>query len=577
MSTSNLHSRGASIVAPPPLNEAVVSPTVNTTRERTPAPPNSSRQWVEVAMRCMQNRKILPQRVMQMLADTAQKLLEEDPSSSSGQPVGATTSAAARSHPLAESEGGEFSSVENASTSAEDALPATPRRWLAARFLLLGSSIGLKRGTTSSLRAAVRLAEEAVAAHRCPLTTIHLAWTCYELGCQVQDSGGRSTLERMARDLVVGVSEAITWGGATVPTEAVLHTKLAWLMALLGETPRAMMLLQLLVKQSRADVDALVLLSVLHSTSGEYDRALAVAYHLEQLHPQYVVGGLVLALMRHVANDISTKQNESMEELLAVMVARVQAVMQYTLEPTGVSGGSALAPDIVTTVVSDGGWSSRAQGAGRVAGHWALLAYVALEAGCDSIAELAVDAGLEYIGGAREEHRQAFADLVCCSARLKIDRVEKLEEVLQRRSSVAGIEGAVAELHEIEDERLGKERRALLDSNEILSLQTMLGKALEVSTAHAEAYLLLGRLYLLEALKAGQPQHMCVTRLVEAAQNFQTAIRCNPTLTDAYEGMGRVCEAQGTVEVGLSFHSSAAELAYRKPVIPFERFLYLLR
>ncbi|ORC87447.1 mediator of RNA polymerase II transcription subunit 24 [Trypanosoma theileri] len=549
------------------------------------APPVSARQWVEVTMMCLQNKTVPLRRLLTMLEDTAQALLDED---ASKREKAESRAAAAMSVPgvsvLPGDDGVslEFSTPETTSLGQPAAVDVTPRRWLATRFLLLGSQLGLNRGSPSSLRNAVRLAELAVDTHYCATTTTHLAWACYCLGRHMQDSGKNSRLEKMSRDLTLETSEVILKRSMSLPTDVVLLTKLVWLMALLGETQQAFSVVPRLIDENRAEVKALILLSLLYSSTGEYHKALEVAYHMEQLYPQNIVGGLLLIMLRYASGEIKYQKQESVEELLTVLIARIQSVAQYTSGGINVDDLIAV-PDIATMAVADGVWSTRSEGRSQVAGHWALLAYVALETGCDTIAQLAVEAGMEYISEDKEEHRQSFADLICCDSRIKINKIEKLVEMVHIRPKTANdIDGggtaaaAVTELQEMEDERLIQQQQGLLDQSEVLSLRTMLGKALEVSSAHAEAHLLLGRLYLLEALKADQSQQLHATRLVEAAHYFESAIRCSSTLTEAYEGMGRVRESQGAMEMSLSFLSSAAELAYRQPVIPFERFTYLL-
>ncbi|KAF5222911.1 hypothetical protein ECC02_003997 [Trypanosoma cruzi] len=536
------------------------------------APPVSAQQWMEVSMFCLQNRHVPLKRLLQMLEDTAKALMDEKPLNSQSSPLprgkwyeGDDDD----SHRTCETS--DAVSTEASSTVSSI---ATPQRQLAARFFMLASHLGIKRGTVSSLRAGVRLAEMAVDAHRCTLTTTHLAWACYYLGYVVQEREGRSTLETMAGKLVRGTLEIIAREANAFPTDFVQLVKLAWLMALLGEIQSALALAQRLVGQNRADANALVLLSLLFSATGEYDKALEVANHTEQVHPQYILGGIVLTMMRYVTNDVHLHKRVGCEELLAILVARVQATTQYTSERAD-SDEFRLVPDIGTTVIADGCWSSRFRGASRVAGHWALLAYVAVEVGCTSIAEIAVRAGLEFVGEAREEHRKAYADLICCSVRIKIDRMEKIVETVRQRHMTAGVGDVVSVLREFEDEQLIREQGTLLDEQEVRSLHSLLFTALEVCTAHADSYVQLGRLYLLEALKANQPQSLRTTHLVEASHYFQLAIDSTSTHTAAYEGMGRVREAQGAMEMSLDFLSSAAKLAARQPVIPFERFLYI--
>ncbi|KAH9578857.1 hypothetical protein LSM04_006231 [Trypanosoma melophagium] len=556
---------------------------------KTHPPPGSARQWVEVTMMCLQDKTVPLCRLLRMLEDTVQALIDEDTSKLEKTQTRTIASMSVPGVPALAVDDGvgiEFSTPETNSIRLNPTVEVTPRRWLATRFALLGSQLALHRGSASSLRAAVRLAEMAVATHHCSTTTTNLAWASYCLGRHMQDSGKHSTLEKVSRDLTLGSSETILKRSFSCPTDTVLLTKLVWLMALLGETKQALIVVPRIIEHNRAEVKALILLSLLFSGTGEYHKALEVAYHIEQLYPQNIVGGLLLIMLRYASGDIKYQKQESVEELLTVLIARIHAVSQYT--SSGITLNDLIAiPGIATTAVADDVWSTRSEGVNHVAGHWALLAYVALETGCDSIAQLAVEAGMEYISEAKEEYRQSFSDLICCDARIKINRIEKLMERVHGHSNPVNISNnnslggaptivTVTELQEVGDARVIKQQQILLDHNEVLSLRTMLGKAIEVSAAHAEAHLLLGRLYLLEALKSDQSQYVHQTRLVEAAHYFESAIRCSSTLTEAYEGMGRVREAQGAMEMSLSFLSSAAELAYRQPVIPFERFSYLL-
>ncbi|RNF27557.1 mediator of RNA polymerase II transcription subunit 24 [Trypanosoma conorhini] len=563
---------GASVVAALSAVEAVPPRLVNTSQHAAFMPPVSARQWMELAMFCLHNRKVSQKRLLQMLEDTAKALMEERPLHSQS-----PASPPSRECKGTDDDGHRVSALSDAPSTdvvLESSAPSTPRRQLAARFFMLASYLGIRGGSVSSLHAGVRLAEMAVDAHHCPLTTTHLAWSFYRLGCVVQERESRSALEAMAMRLARGTSGAGTLRSAAFPTEVIQLVKLAWLMAVLGETQSALSLVQKLLGENRADANALVLLSLLYSATGEYDKALEVANGTEQSHPLYIPGGLVLTVMRYVTNDPHQHGREDFEELLAVLVARVQAAAQYTATRAG-SEEFPLPPEIGLTVIADGGWSSHLHGESRVAGHWALLAYVALEVGCPAVAEIAVRAGLEYVSEAKEEHGRAYADLVCCAARIKLDRLEKLVDAVRQSHGAAGIGDDVSELRVFEDERNMQEQRTLLDEPEVLSLRTMLCTALEVCTAHAESYVHLGRLYLLEALKANHPQSLRATSLVEASHYFQLAIHSNPALGAAHEGMGRVREEQGALEMSLEFLSSAAELAARQPVIPFERFLYI--
>ncbi|RNF12097.1 mediator of RNA polymerase II transcription subunit 24 [Trypanosoma rangeli] len=538
----------------------------------TLVPPVSVRQWMETSMFCLQHRNVSVQRLLQMLEDTAKALMEERPPHSQS-----ITSLRSRGSD-ATGDGGNTtftaSDVTSKGFASTTSASSTSKQQLAARFFMLASYLGIKEGTVSSLHAGVRLAEMAVDAHHCPLTTTHLAWSFYHLGCVVQESESRSTLEAMAAKLTRSTAEVITRRGATFPTDVLHLMKLAWLMAVLGETQTALSLVHKLLDENRADVNALVLLSLLFSANGDYEKALDAANRAERSHPLHIPGGIVLTAMRYVTNDLHQHQRENFEELLAVLMARVQATAQYTsMQVT--SEEFSLSPEIGLTVVADGGWSSRLHGGSRAAGHWALLAHVAVEVGCPAVAEIAVRAGLEYVTEAKENHSRAYADLICCAARIKIDRIEKLVDAVHQSHGAAGIEDDVSELRLFEDERLIQEQRTLLDEREVLSLRSMLCTALEVCTAHAESYVQLGRLHLLEALKANQPQSFCATRLVAASHYFQLAINSNAALGAAHEGMGRVREAQGALGMSLDFLASAAVLASRQPVIPFEKFLYL--
>lgn len=589
---SRRHSTGVSPSAAPSVSHTVFSSTECFSRD-TCVPPAFSWEWVETPFLCWRNRSVPPKRLMRMLEDAARALLDEEfvPGDLPEAQERATTMGSPRSMGEDNNNGNnnnnnnddddddsEILSFNMSSLVARDfsaATPPSPRRWLAARYFLLASRLGMKRGTTLSLRAGVRLAEMAVTTHCCPLTTTCLAWACYHLGSHVQEESDRSALEHMTRELAQSTWETISQDDAVLSTDMLLLVKLAWLMALLGDTTKAFSLVQYALDKDFLDINALVLLSLLHSTTGEYDKALEVAYRTEQLYPNSIVGGVVFAVMRYMTKDLRSKE-EMIEEMLMVLIERVQETA-LCASGQAVSDDLFVASDIVTTAVANNTWGSRSHAASHVASHWALLAHIALEIGCDSIAERVVKAGLAFIADAREEHGQAFADVTCCAAQLKINRIERLVEAVSQRDRAAGVGSVAAELGEFEEARLIDEQQTLLDERETLLLRTMLTTALGVCAAHAESYVQLGRLHFFEAYGANQTPSLRATRLAEAAHYFQSAICCCPTLVAAHEGMGRVREAQGAMETSLGFLSSAAGLAYRQPVIPFRRFLYLLQ
>ncbi|CBH18747.1 hypothetical protein, conserved [Trypanosoma brucei gambiense DAL972] len=569
-------------------NASATQPALRVRRDPTFSPPVSAQQWVDVAMSCLQRNNVPLERLMSMMEDTSRALVDDEEEGSGSSPPMPTAHHSQHSTTdQTQQDDDDSYCVAGINAECEGGLaPSTTfptvvgsRRWLAARFLLLGSRLGVQGGTEVSLREAVRLAERAVSAHCCPLTILQLCTACYCLGREVQESGGRSTLEGRVRKLLEYSSGLVMARNMSNPMDAILLAKQAWLSALIGEEQRAMEIVKFLLKRCQAEAEVLVLLALLHSASGEYEEASKVAGHAGQMYPLNVLCGVVFTALQNVVDDADHRKQKCVENLLAVLVGRVEAASKEAPQEVSSTSGHAVFPvdDSAMKLFSlDDVWSSGGKHKRLIAGHWALLAHVALLVGCGSIAQLAADAGLEYISGVQGEQKQAYCDLLCSAARVKIDLIEGSFDYFLRQRRFAQNWGAAAQLRGVKDDRYMREQRKLLSHDEVLSLQTMLGKALQVGSHCAEAYLLLGRLDLLVALGPGNVSSTRETHLVSAAHYFQLAIDCSPRLTAAHEGMGRVREEQGAIELSLDSFASAAQFAFGEPIIPYERFLYVV-
>nr|CCC96138.1 unnamed protein product [Trypanosoma congolense IL3000] len=554
-------------------------------------PPVSAQQWVDVSMSCLQHSRIPLERLMGMMEDTAGAVMGNDATTSDSSPLQASAEGCVQnppshqlrpnSHidsnsPVMEDDGGPnrnpWSSIGVGTGNAS-------RRCIAARFLLLGSQVGLMGGTNASLRTAVRMAEGALAMFRCPLAATQLALTCCCLACLDQAAGDRDLLEKKARELLHYATRDVMKSAFPSSTDIVLLSKQSWICALVGETQTAMKIVQFLCERSQVDVEAIVLMALLHSATGDYGEALTVARRAEEIHPHSILSGVVFTVLQNAVNEADHFNNKNSGSHLTVLVARMEGIS------TNASQLAAAATRRVAHFDADAenglsilgaAWSDFNSYGRLVAGQWALLAHAALLCGCVDVSRIAAEAGLEYVGSAKCEYRQAYCDLLCCAVGVKIEQIERSIDYFRQRSHSVAPCGSTTGSLEVEDARCADDLRALVNSSELLVVQTMLEKVLEVGDNCAEAYLLLGQLNLLEALVSGVTHDVLETQLVNAAHYFQLAIDCNPRLAAAYEGMGRVREEQGAIEMSLDSFTSAAELRHREPVISYEKFLYML-
>lgn len=549
---------------------------------------------------------------------------------------------------------------ETAAPSPSPSAPLGPHgateRLQAAYVLVAGSAAALERNTAASVDSAVLLAEAAcrAAPGAAPFAAVALAWARLRQCTKLPDHGAQAAGLSAAAAAASSAAAALLQMGTLDRDGEAWLARAAWALAALSELPSAKACVNGLLASSPRHAPGLLLLAGLHSADGDCGGAVAAAAALLRAHPGDIAGGLLLAALRQQrAGGAGTggRGGEALGEELAAALALVRDFAVAASPPGGEAFGRKrslkafclhAAPGEAqfepgTAATADGDAPSTASTAvavltqreacRRAAGYWALLAQVALLVGALSVAEVAVEAGLEYVAGAKGAlHRPAFADLVCCRARLALLRLRDSLPVItaspvssssQRqqhqqkglpvrepnllgavRPAPSSAGASAARAAEVSLFALKAEVRGGGGSDggvwfdptvsnsggggsdaavprDLGVIFTHLLKAAEVCPDHAEARYVMGVVRLYEASLPDLPRREAEHRRAAAAQCFGEAARLAPLSSEPLLGLGCVREAQGAIDVALEAYAAAAEISLGEPIIPFARFLFL--
>ncbi|CCW68430.1 unnamed protein product [Phytomonas sp. Hart1] len=228
----------------------------------------------------------------------------------------------------------------------------------------------------------------------------------------------------------------------------------------------------------------------------------------------------------------------------------------------------------------------------QAAHYWSFLAYVCVRLSAYRLAEVVIEAGLNFIANQPTPHPRAFADLLCSTTRLSLLRLggrlpaftmihefnllgtfipftnaeSSFTALLMARTEDSGGEGATNSL---------KGAVEPIDQRELSIAFTNLLQVVEMCPNHADAYLLMGILRLLDASKPDLPKSERHVKLLEAAVYFEQCIGNCPYCVEAYLGLGNVRKLQEADEVALDLYATASEVWFRQPLISFEEFMFL--
>ncbi|EPY17799.1 mediator of RNA polymerase II transcription subunit 24 [Strigomonas culicis] len=369
---------------------------------------------------------------------------------------------------------------------------------------------------------------------------------------------------------------------------------------MLGKLTEARRYVAVLLRHDPASYLGLLLLALLHASEGRYDRAAVALAHLEARYagdvPTAVVSAAVKAVSeREPALSGDAAPPSAAQEDLAVALARLHQctgeVQELEHDADRKHTIKALAMQCVPGEESSAGMSVTAKERMHlVAGHWALLTHTAVRMQATAVFHTASEAALAYLQQVPHE-RRAFADVLCSRTRMSLIEVKarlppshcvrdlnllgalhpapnvfvERQQTLPLTSAVRGAETSDSTA-----------RAAVLSQPEVLLLRAQLTKALEAYSGHAEAFALLGALYLMDAGQRHMNAAERTVRLSEAAHYCTLSARCDIFQREALEGLGVVRELQGATQASVDLFSTASEMVMRESLLSFQRFAYLL-
>jgi tetratricopeptide (TPR) repeat protein len=169
----------------------------------------------------------------------------------------------------------------------------------------------------------------------------------------------------------------------------------AWIYAVLGDTRQGIAAAEKVLNLTKLNVNAMILLGVLHTCQGDYDASIQALQYASQRHNRHIVAGVLLAAVRHMTDCMSTDQ---FSKELVLFIDAVEVLDGYA---TGTTPVAATSPgSFIGHAEPDFG--SVARIANRICGYYLLIAKVALSRGCHFIADVALQAGLECVKGRQD-------------------------------------------------------------------------------------------------------------------------------------------------------------------------------
>lgn len=454
---------------------------------------------------------------------------------------------------------------KEATAKQQQAVNVSKNAARASALLLFGSKLFLDRGGLHELYNATRLAERAVGIHGCPAATSVLAWSSMLLSFAVQDTSIQASLQASALEFArqSSMHSMQLNGGDLGPVQVNSNARNCWVFAILDNSSQAIKQAESVVSADRTRIDVLVLLALLHSCNGRYDYSLNVLQHAYQLNPHHIAVGLLLTVCKHTSGELVL--SDEIEQELAVSLARAHSMDSYArgLIPTNDNAANLIGH-------SEENWSELTKLKHRAAGSYALIAEVAIMLKSPSIAELAIDAGLNLIASAPEvKMTNEHSALLVARANLWLYSVRNVQELHGHSSGSASAPF-------LGPSKIHVELRRLLDPSTLLVIQELLQQAIELSPGNADAYRLLGEKWFVSAQHPGLQVAEQRARYSKAAFELQTAIRCDMRNWEAYDTLGKVQEAQGALDISMDLLLCAAQLSTTAPIIPFRKFVFLL-
>ncbi|CCW60301.1 unnamed protein product [Phytomonas sp. EM1] len=589
-----------------------------------PDPPATSlAEWTQLAIQLLDEQSAERTPITLFMCEEAAKALLEG--ANRGDDTAQTENGAAPSSSslLANAFGDVYTPVEVESdmlAAMQEGVPTAAQRLEAAQLLVAGSRAGLARGVTESTEQAVRLAKKAIQEYPSPMTYTALAWALFKYTACVP---GRSTqdviLASAATAANSGLALLLNTRDLDVDNRADL-VRLSWLMGLMRDTKTAELGVRHLLRVNSEHYVGMLLLALLHTVSGDYSSARSTVACLLKSNQEDIVAALLHIVLRQVTQNVAlvpylpaegplsgessatSVAYDVIGKELAIILARVEAYSAKVAsqQPVDVSSGDHTTPSLkelcryrVLGERSPGDEVMDTHAAQRQAAHyWSLLAYVCVRLGAYTFAEVAIEAGMNFIAKQKTPHSRAFADLLCSGARLSLLRLGARLPIFTMvcelnllgsfmPSTKVAPPSISSSTGENEVRRRGSVTNSLkvvvesIDHRELATVFTHLLQVVEMCPNHADAHFLMGTLRLLDASQLDLPKSEKYVKLLEAAVYFEKCIERSPFCVESYLGLGVVRKVQKADEVALDLYATATELWFRQPLISFEEFMFL--
>lgn len=591
------------------------------TATATPPPPRTEEERLQAAVQLLleahSNGGGVRDQVVQLCQDTATRLIEEARRVDARAKRQAAAEAAVYSP--REGEDGEEATEERGGGSHASVVTEQ------ATLLLVAATLAALESRQSTVVAkAIPLAEAAVEVRWSLLTTTTLATAFFYMGSRAQDIQQRTAAYQNALTIINSASAPVLSspvGGPLANDDEASLTRMAWLLSGMGHHAKARDPISAVLRANPSNYMALLLLSLLHGIDGDMQNAYIVAVRLLTTYPDDVVAVILHLVVQWQLNSRGNENGtrysgqaamESVSGGLALAVARAEVA---TAEAAAAEAANTrkkslkglavhCAPD---EHVEGGPDHSAVELRRRSIGNWALIGYLASRFGCESIAELAIDAGMAQIAVAQRLYTRSFVNLQCARARLTLRRIEADASASWRKSQArestapTAVPLVLRSLNLTEQFHLysGQSRDATLETmlplttgttdRELLQeeancavppqlfddLIIQLTEAEDVCPTHPDTYHLRGVARLLEAAQPHLSSTQQRLRLEEAGDYFMKGIRADPSSSMSYLGSGATAEAQGALDIAFDFYSSAAEVSLHESLIPWNAFAFL--
>lgn len=582
-----------------PADYPTLSPLPATTRP----PPQTSAEWLNLAVDMLAlMQPETAERTLQVCVEAANILLD----TATRQNTDAVAQRRSQQQINKKLNGEDLYSPREGPDDEED----PPSARIQAMYLLVaGSMAAIALDSPAWHSEGVHLAQLSVEAFHCPMTAAALAWANCSLFRRLSDASKQETA-RTAGVAAASSGAAMLLDDNVPVTELPYLARMAWSLAMLGEGQLARMCTNKVLQSAPTHYTGLLLHSLLHTAGADYEHASVACQRGLQVYPESIAMGLLYIVVRQLtaaskpsAESSCAKGSSSGDlaaEELAVMLARVQ---QYAKTAKGVDDSLNKRRTLRTLAtycapgeeVEGGVMLSAAEMKYRAAWLWALLADVSITLGAYDFADIAIEAGLDYVAASPVLYRKPFADLLCCRARVSLIQVHErmprrlkacelnllglLHPTAPTKAARDGLSYSLyADVRGVANETdisgLSNTNR-FLNPRELEPIVTYLLKAAEIYPGHTTALYLMGTARLLEASQPDLPRSDHVQRLLEAGNYFLQAVRAAPMQSRTYLGLGCVREAEGATEVALDLYASAAELALEEPIVPFTSFAFL--